>query len=89
VGPAVTGREASPLGRVLSATGVAILSALGFLGGDRLLPAVQIPWGKTVAGALVAGALFEAAMRAFFWYVQNDVARQLVYGSVTGIMLFL
>jgi uncharacterized BrkB/YihY/UPF0761 family membrane protein len=40
-------------------------------------------------GALVAGALFEAATRAFFRYVQNDAARHLVYGSVTGIMLFL
>lgn len=66
-----------------------LLSALALLVIYRYLPNVLIPWRNAVAGAVVGGILFEVTKRAFFWYLESFARYEVVYGSLTGIIVFL
>ncbi len=79
----------TPLARLASALVPLGLSSLTFLVIYRYLPNVKLPWPRTVAGAVTAGVLFEGIKHAFFWYLQTFARYQLVYGSLTGIIVFL
>lgn len=79
----------SPLARLASALVPLGLSSLTFLVIYRYLPNVKLPWPRTVVGAVTAGVLFEGIKYAFFWYLQTFARYQLVYGSLTGIIVFL
>jgi len=79
----------SPLARPASALVPLGLSSLTFLVIYRYLPNVKLPWPRTVVGAVTAGVLFEGIKYAFFWYLQTFARYQLVYGSLTGIIVFL
>ena len=81
--------ETSTLARLASTVGPVILSTLTFLVIYLYLPNVRIRWTNAIIGALVAGLLFEGIKQAFFWYLQTFARYQLVYGSLTGIIVFL
>ena len=81
--------ETSTLARLASTVGPVILSTLTFLVVYLYLPNVRIRWTNALIGALVAGLLFEGIKQAFFWYLQTFARYQLVYGSLTGIIVFL
>ncbi|MDR7439858.1 MAG: YihY/virulence factor BrkB family protein [Armatimonadota bacterium] len=66
-----------------------ILAFLAFLVAYRLLPNCRIPWRSLWPGALTATALFELARQGMFWGVGRIVHYQLVYGSLTGVVVFL
>ena len=81
--------ETSTLAQLASTVGPVILSTLTFLVIYLYLPNVRIRWTNAIIGALVAGLLFEGIKQAFFWYLQTFARYQLVYGSLTGIIVFL
>ena len=81
--------ETSALARVGSTIAPFFFSCLTFLMIYRFLPNVRLPWGRAIAGALVAGFLFEGLKQSFFWYLQTFGRYQLVYGSLAGIFVFL
>jgi membrane protein len=81
--------ETSTPARLASTVGPVILSTLTFLVIYLYLPNVRIRWTNAISGALVAGLFFEGIKQAFFWYLQTFARSQLVYGSLTGIIVFL
>ena len=81
--------ETSTLARLASTVGPVILSTLTFLVIYLYLPNVRLRWTNAISGALVAGLFFEGIKQAFFWYLQTFARYQLVYGSLTGIIVFL
>ena len=81
--------ETSTLAQLASTVGPVVLSTLTFLVIYLYLPNVRIRWTNAIIGALVAGLLFEGIKQAFFWYLQTFARYQLVYGSLTGIIVFL
>ena len=87
--PLIFGLETSALTRLLSALAPIGLSTLTFLVVYRYLPNIKLPWSNVVVGAATAGLLFEGIKQAFFWYLQTFARYQLVYGSLTGIIVFL
>jgi membrane protein len=89
IAPLLFGLQDSALARLLSAVAPVALSSLTFLVIYRYLPNVKLPWVKVIAGAVVAGFLFEGIKQAFFWYLQTFARYQLVYGSLTGLIVFL
>ena len=67
-----------------------LLSVLlfGFL--YRFLPQSTTTWSEILPGALAAGFLWEQAKSAFLWYTTHYFSlSNLVYGSVTAIVVFL
>lgn len=87
--PLIFGLETSALARLLSALAPIGLSTLTFLVVYRYLPNIKLPWRNVIVGAATAGLLFEGIKQAFFWYLQTFARYQLVYGSLTGIIVFL
>jgi membrane protein len=81
--------ETSRPARVLSTIGPVILATLTFLLIYSFLPNARIRWSNALVGAVVAGLLFEGIKQAFFWYLRTFARYQLVYGSLTGIIVFL
>ncbi len=81
--------ESSALGRLLSALAPFLFSILAFVVIYRNLNNVRVPWLNVLVGAVVAGLLFEGIKEAFFWYLTTYARYQLVYGSLTGIIVFL
>lgn len=55
-----------------------------------LLPHVKLTWRQVMPGAAVAGLVWEGAKRFFLYFIGVYLSRSnLVYGSLTTIMLFL
>lgn len=81
--------EASPIGLILSTLAPALFSILTFLVIYRKLSNVRVPWFNALVGAVTAGMLFEGIKEAFFWYLRTYARYQLVYGSLTGIIVFM
>lgn len=55
-----------------------------------LLPHIKLTWRKVLPGAIVAGIAWEFAKRAFLTFIGAYLSRSnLVYGSVTTIIVFL
>lgn len=56
----------------------------------NFLPHVRLTWRQVLPGALFAGLLWELAKRAFLAFIGAYLSRSnLVYGSVTTIIVFL
>ncbi len=89
IGPFLFDLETSALARAISAVAPVALSSATFLVIYRNLPNARLPWINVIAGAVVAGLLFEGIKQAFFWYLQTSARYRLVYGSLTGLILFL
>jgi membrane protein len=63
---------------------------LGFLVSYRYLPSRKPPWVALVPGALTATILLDKGRQLFLWYAGLAIGRyQLVYGTLTAVMLFL
>lgn len=69
--------------------GPALLDYTVFLALYRLLPVVPIRWREALPGALAAGTAWQIAKAGFNLYVRNFARYNLVYGSVTAIIVFL
>jgi membrane protein len=55
-----------------------------------MLPNMRMQWTDVILGAIVAGLLWEVAKWAFLFFVTNYLtASNLVYGSMTTIIVFL
>lgn len=55
-----------------------------------LLPHIKLTWKQVLPGAVVAGLVWEVAKRAFLTFIGTYLSRSnLVYGSVTTIIVFL
>lgn len=52
-------------------------------------PKVHLRWDAIWPAALLAGAAFEVAKRAFVFYLTNLTELNYVYGSVTAVIVFL
>jgi membrane protein len=55
----------------------------------RLLPIVRVRWQDVLPGALVAGTAWQVAKAGFNLYLRSFARYNLVYGSVTTIIVFL
>lgn len=55
----------------------------------QLVPNCRVRWRDTLAGALVAALLFEAARHGFAWYVQDLANYRAVYGALAAIPILL
>lgn len=87
--PLIVTVEVSTPARVISTVAPILFSTLTFLVIYRYLPNLRVPWLNAIGGAVFAGLLFEGIKQAFFWYLQTFARYQLVYGSLTGIIIFL
>ncbi len=69
-----------------------VVSTSLFLFIYRYVPDARVRWGDALPAALLASTLFESAKAAFAFYLINLSSLDLVYGSVTTVvvlMLFL
>ena len=87
--PIIVTLMVSTQARLISTAAPVVFSTLTFLVIYRYLPNVKIPWKNAIIGAIVGGLLFEGIKWTFFWYLQTFARYQLVYGSLTGIIVFL
>jgi membrane protein len=55
----------------------------------RFVPSEQQPWPNILAGAALAGLLFEVAKNAFLLYLGNFANYDLVYGSLASVIILL
>ncbi|MCL6515674.1 YihY/virulence factor BrkB family protein [Alicyclobacillus sp.] len=63
---------------------------LAFAISYRYLPSRKPPWVALVPGALTAALLLDQGRQLFVWYAGLAIGRyQLVYGTLTAVMLFL
>jgi membrane protein len=69
--------------------GATLLDYAAFLFLYRLLPVVRVRWQDVLPGALVAGTAWQIAKAGFNLYVRNFARYNLVYGSMTAIIVFL
>jgi membrane protein len=69
--------------------GATVLDYAVFLFLYRLLPVVRVGWQDVLPGALVAGTVWQIAKAGFNLYVRNFARYNLVYGSMTAIIVFL
>ncbi|MBX5435640.1 MAG: YihY/virulence factor BrkB family protein [Alicyclobacillaceae bacterium] len=53
----------------------------------RYLPSRASPWPYLVAGALVATAVLDGAREVFIWYAGHLGTYQMIYGTLTAVML--
>lgn len=81
--------ETSPLGPFLSMFAPVLFSTLTFVVIYRYLTNVRVRWLSVLVGAIAAGILFEGVREAFFWYLRTYARYQLVYSSLTGVIVFL
>lgn len=79
----------SATGQIASTLTPFLFSLLTFMVIYRYLPNVKIPFWNAFWGAVVTAILFELLKRGFFWYLQSFSRYHLVYGSITGIIVFL
>jgi len=78
------------LGRqLLPLLGPALLDYAVFWALYRLLPVVRVGWRDVLPGALVAGTAWQVAKAGFNLYLRSFARYNLVYGSVTAIIVFL
>lgn len=75
--------------RWLPLLGPTLLDYAVFLLLYRLLPVVPIRWREALPGAMVAGTAWQIAKGGFNLYVRGFARYNLVYGSVTAIIVFL
>jgi membrane protein len=75
--------------RLLPLLGPVLLDYLVFLMLYRLLPVVRVRWQDVLPGALAAGTAWQMAKAGFNLYVRSFAHYNLVYGSVTAIIVFL
>jgi membrane protein len=75
--------------RLLPLLGPVLLDYLVFLMLYRLLPVVRVRWQDVLPGALAAGTAWQMAKGGFNLYVRSFARYNLVYGSVTAIIVFL
>ena len=78
-----------PLGKVALETSVlaATIGVLMLL--YRFVPNTEVDWGDTWLGALVGAVVFHVVRVGFSWYVINFGEFNVVYGSLTGVMVLL
>jgi membrane protein len=55
----------------------------------KLVPNTKTNWRRIWLGALIATALFELARTLFILYLENFANYQLIYGSITSIIVLL
>ena len=55
----------------------------------KLVPNTKTNWRNIWPGALLAAALFELARTLFIFYLENFANYQLIYGSITSIIVLL
>jgi membrane protein len=61
-----------------------------FLALYRWMPNRSVPWAAAAWGALTGAILWEAAKRAFSWYVSSGLVQfELVYGSLGAIVALM
>lgn len=53
------------------------------------LPRHHLRWDAILPVSLLAGAVFEVAKRLIVWYLTNVATLDLVYGSVTTVVVFM
>ena len=75
--------------RLLPLLGPMLLDYIVFLMLYRLLPVARVCWREALPGALVAGTAWQIAKAGFNLYVRHFDPYELVYGSVTAIIVFL
>lgn len=81
------GRE--PLMRVLSATVPALLLLLTFFLVYRFVPRTRPDWKAALGGSAVATLLFLVARPLFGYYVQEFAGYNLIYGSLSIVIILL
>lgn len=79
----------SPLRALAVHIGPWILSGTAFIVVYRFLPDRRVRRRNLVAGGLVAMVLFELTKRLFFWYLLTLARYPLVYGPLTGVVVFM
>jgi membrane protein len=55
----------------------------------KFVPNTKTHWRSVWPGALLAAALFELARTLFIFYLDNFANYQLIYGSITSIIILL
>jgi len=75
--------------RLLPLVGPVLLDYFVFLLLYRLLPIVRVRWQDVLPGALAAGSAWQIAKAGFNLYVRSFARYNLVYGSVTALIVFL
>jgi membrane protein len=55
----------------------------------RYLPSRRVAWPYVVPGALTATLLLDLGRKLFVWYANHLVRYQMVYGTLTAVMLLL
>jgi len=55
----------------------------------KLIPNTRTYWRHVWPGALLAAILFEIARTLFVFYLENFANYQLIYGSITSIIVLL
>jgi membrane protein len=74
----------------LSGLGTALLSVALFALLYYMLPNMRMQWRDVLLGAVIAGLLWELAKQALLFFMANYLrASNLVYGSMTTIIIFL
>jgi membrane protein len=66
-----------------------LLILLVFLLLYKIIPNTKTQWRYTWPGALLAAVLFELARALFIFYLENFANYQLIYGSVSSIIVLL
>jgi len=55
----------------------------------KLIPNTRTYWSHIWPGALLAAIFFEIARTLFIFYLENFANYQLIYGSITSIIILL
>ena len=74
---------------LLSLLGPVLIDYVTFFTIYRFLPVVRVRWQDILPGAMAAGTAWQIAKAGFNLYVRIFARYNLVYGSVTAIIVFL
>ena len=66
-----------------------LIEWIALIAAYRLIPNRSVHWRDAAIGALVAALMFEAAKRAFSWYVVSGANYQQVYGALAVVPIFI